>query len=363
MKDILKYYEERDGEVDVRVLIHQSLAGCVIGKGGSKIKEIRDKVGCRVLKVFPSTAPQSSDRVVQVIGRLEQTVDAVKEVLLLTKDTPIRGPVNSYDPINYDDMYAVDYGGYGVPSQNGGYRDRDRYDRGRSGDRYNDRRRDRSRSRGRDRDFISPWANDGPMSGGGFGGFGSGGGNNSGGFGGFGPGGGGFGGGNGPNFGSGGGGNFGSGGGFGNNGPSFGSGGGGGFGGGSGFGGGQGSGFGGGNMGMGNGNSNLGGMGGANSGGGGFGSSGNNMNGGNSGGGGGDGKNSTQVTIPKDLAGAIIGKNGQRIRRIRNESNAYITIDEPLPGSNDRIITISGTPKQIQMAQYLLQQSVLDSRK
>ena len=32
----------RDDEVDVRILIHQSLAGCVIGKGGSKIKEIRD---------------------------------------------------------------------------------------------------------------------------------------------------------------------------------------------------------------------------------------------------------------------------------------------------------------------------------
>lgn len=56
------------------------------------------------------------------------------------------------------------------------------------------------------------------------------------------------------------------------------------------------------------------------------------------------------------LAGAIIGKGGVRIRRIRNESNAHITIDEPLPGSTDRIITIAGTPKQIQTAQYLLQQ-------
>lgn len=69
-----------------------------------------------------------------------------------------------------------------------------------------------------------------------------------------------------------------------------------------------------------------------------------------------DGKETTQVTIPKDLAGAIIGKAGGRIRRIRMESNAFITIDEPLPGSTDRIITISGTAKQIQMAQFLLQQ-------
>lgn len=56
------------------------------------------------------------------------------------------------------------------------------------------------------------------------------------------------------------------------------------------------------------------------------------------------------------LAGAIIGKGGARIRRIRSEAGAGITIEEPLPGSNDRIITITGQPNQIQMAQYLLQQ-------
>lgn len=33
---------QKDEEYDIRMLIHQSLAGCVIGKGGSKIKEIRD---------------------------------------------------------------------------------------------------------------------------------------------------------------------------------------------------------------------------------------------------------------------------------------------------------------------------------
>lgn len=56
------------------------------------------------------------------------------------------------------------------------------------------------------------------------------------------------------------------------------------------------------------------------------------------------------------LAGAIIGKAGARIRRIRMDSNAFITIDEPAQGSTDRIITISGTQKEIQLAQYLLQQ-------
>ncbi|VVC31623.1 K Homology domain,K Homology domain, type 1 [Cinara cedri] len=58
------------------------------------------------------------------------------------------------------------------------------------------------------------------------------------------------------------------------------------------------------------------------------------------------------------LAGAIIGKAGARIRRIRQDSGAGITIGEPTEGSDERIITINGTDSQIQMAQYLLQQCV-----
>ena len=65
-----------------------------------------------------------------------------------------------------------------------------------------------------------------------------------------------------------------------------------------------------------------------------------------------------QVTIPKDLAGSIIGKGGQRIKQICHESGASIKIDEPLEGSEDRIITITGTQDQTQSAQYLLRNSV-----
>lgn len=62
-----------------------------------------------------------------------------------------------------------------------------------------------------------------------------------------------------------------------------------------------------------------------------------------------------QVTIPNDLAGAIIGPKGQKIQTIREQSGAGITIDKPQSGNNDRVITITGTPDQIQNAQYLLQ--------
>uniref|UniRef100_T1P7Q6 KH domain protein n=1 Tax=Musca domestica TaxID=7370 RepID=T1P7Q6_MUSDO len=375
--EMMKYYEERDCEYDVRLLIHQSLAGCIIGKGGQKIKEIRDKIGCRILKVFSNVAPQSTDRVVQTVGKQNEVIDAIREVITLTRETPIKGPVHNYDPLNYDRMYADEYGGYGNipgssrPSRDGGRRggggdDRD-YGRGGGGGRHDDRSRSGGR---RDNPFVNPWAADdgGYNGGGGSAGYGAGGaagygGSSAGGFGNsFGGGGGGFGnaaGGPMPvnNYGGGG---YGSQGGFGGGNAAAGYGGGG-------FGAPANQGYGGGGGGM-NQAGFAGGPAMGNGMGGGpapvFGANGNvpnNITGtlpeGH------DPKNSTQVSIPKEMAGAIIGKGGSRIRRIRNESGAYITIDEPLPGSTDRIITISGNPKQIQMAQHLLQQSVHENQR
>ena len=70
----------------------------------------------------------------------------------------------------------------------------------------------------------------------------------------------------------------------------------------------------------------------------------------------------TQVTIPTDLAGLIIGAKGSKISQIRQESGASIKIDSvPMAGTNDRLITITGNPNQIQQAQFLLQQTVRQS--
>jgi hypothetical protein len=62
-----------------------------------------------------------------------------------------------------------------------------------------------------------------------------------------------------------------------------------------------------------------------------------------------------QVTIPNELAGVIIGPRGSKITQLREQSGAGIIVDKPVPGTNDRIITITGTQDQIQNAQYLLQ--------
>ncbi|XP_026320704.1 heterogeneous nuclear ribonucleoprotein K isoform X2 [Hyposmocoma kahamanoa] len=274
-------------ELDVRLLIHQSRAGCVIGKAGAKIKELREKTGAR-LKIFSNPAPQSTERIVQLIGKTDAVAAGVREVLDLVRQVPIKGAIQNYDPHNYDDFYADEYGGFGSgPSGPRGSTPRSGPPRGMPPP-MGPRGRGPPPPRG-----GPPMGRNGPPGPRGFNDFG----------------------GPGPR------GNF--------NGPPRG-----------GFGGGN---FGGGNFGGGR----SGGVG--NGGGGNFGNDGGSQQ-----------ENSTQVTIPKDLAGAIIGKAGSRIRKIRAESGAGIEIAEPLPGSSDRIITITGTPQRIQMAQYLLQQRMFE---
>ncbi|XP_073988301.1 heterogeneous nuclear ribonucleoprotein K isoform X2 [Rhodnius prolixus] len=234
-----EFFSSGKGEVDIRLLVHQSLAGCVIGKGGSKVKELREKTSAKI-KIFGNCCPQSTDRVVSIVGSPEVAINGLKEIIDLLKETPPKGYSEPYDPQNFDEEFADDYGGFGMPGSGGG---------GGGGGGARGPVWEPPPPRG---GFPPPppptfRANIPPPAL--------------------------------PRFSR-------------DSGP----------------------------------------------------------------------PDSQQVTIPKDLAGAIIGKGGSRIRRVRSESGAEITIDEPLPGSNDRVITIKGSPDQIQLAQYLLQQSVRESQ-
>lgn len=300
--------------IELRLLIHQSIVGGIIGRGGFKIKEIREHSGAGI-KVYQTCAPQSTDRCVSIQGTPAKIFVALGDVFNVVEDTEIKGVDQPYDPINFDGYYASEYGGYG-----GGNEEQMGFNGGGGGDR-------------------------GGFGGGGRGGTPRGGGGERG-RGGFRGGRGfdnGFRGGRGSGsqrgFGRGGRGGFDQG--FGGYDQAFGGGRGGG-GGGGGFQGHHDQGFAGGNFAP------------------------------SSGGNGGipslaqvgedSGEvESTQVTIPKDMAGAIIGPGGSRIRKIRNDAKATITIDEVPPGATERIITITGTKRQIQTAQYLLQQSVRDN--
>uniref|UniRef100_A0A452EWL7 Heterogeneous nuclear ribonucleoprotein K n=1 Tax=Capra hircus TaxID=9925 RepID=A0A452EWL7_CAPHI len=320
-----QHYKGSDFDCELRLLIHQSLAGGIIGVKGAKIKELRENTQTTI-KLFQECCPQSTDRVVLIGGKPDRVVECIKIILDLISESPIKGRAQPYDPNFYDETY--DYGGFtmmfddrrgrpvGFPMRGrGGF---DRMPPGRGGRPMPPSRRDyddmsprrgppppppgrggRGGSRARNLPLPPPP----PPRGGdlmaydrrgrpgdrydGMVGFsadetwdsaidtwspsewqmayepqGGSGYDYS-------------------------------------------------------YAGGRGS---------------YGDLGGP--------------------------IITTQVTIPKDLAGSIIGKGGQRIKQIRHESGASIKIDEPLEGSEDWIITITGTQDQIQNAQYLLQNSV-----
>uniref|UniRef100_A0A0R3RQZ0 Heterogeneous nuclear ribonucleoprotein K n=1 Tax=Elaeophora elaphi TaxID=1147741 RepID=A0A0R3RQZ0_9BILA len=217
---------------EMKVLVHESHAGAVIGRGGSRIKELREKTGAQ-LKVFSRCAPQSTERIVLLNGEVEKIIDCINIIIDVLKEIPIKGPVRPYDPMYYDPDIISDYGGY-VPDRNfisrvGRGRDY-AFGSGIIPSRY-PARDDRY---GGMRDMMGRYSPIPAMQ-----------------------------------------------------------------------------------------TTQV---------------------------------ETTDVTIPDELGGAIIGKGGSRINRVREESGAQIEVEPHRENGGDRIITISGTREQIQAAQYLLQQ-------
>lgn len=330
IEQAIPYMTEEDiGPLEIRLLIHDSIVGGVIGRAGAKIKEIRAESGAAI-RVYATCAPQSTERCVSVLGSDEKIIAALEIIMEIVKSNEIRGDDILYDPNNFDGIYADEYGGYGTEADifgyvGGGIPPRSSQ-RGRGKRNFGNRGFGVSKEDSFDQGQGNLGAFSSGMGGGAMNAFGEhafGVGNYSRGKGmvangGFGKGVGGF------------GGNAMSG--LGSNLMSR-------------FGG-AGNTMGGlGNPMCGMGINTMGGMG-----------------GGTSTTGGVDivsgPVETTKVTIPNNLAGAIIGSGGSRIRQIRLESKAKIEIGEPDETSGERIISIAGNEQNIQLAQYLLQQAV-----
>ncbi|KAL5271105.1 hypothetical protein ACHWQZ_G001680 [Mnemiopsis leidyi] len=64
-----------------------------------------------------------------------------------------------------------------------------------------------------------------------------------------------------------------------------------------------------------------------------------------------------QVPVPKDLVGMVIGRDGQTIRKIQNETGAKVqfnTVDPNVPG--ERFVLVQGTREQVERAVYQVNQ-------
>lgn len=60
------------------------------------------------------------------------------------------------------------------------------------------------------------------------------------------------------------------------------------------------------------------------------------------------------VFVPLQLIGCIIGRQGSKINEIRQMSGAQIKIANATEGSAERQVTITGSPANISLAQYLI---------
>ena len=109
----------RNKSQEVRILVHQSFVGGIIGKGGSKIKEIRVTSKARI-RVFEIAAPGSTEQCVSVRGSAQEIVLAIKEIFSVIFNAETRRNIQLYNSKNFDGFYADQYGGYGSESDNVG---------------------------------------------------------------------------------------------------------------------------------------------------------------------------------------------------------------------------------------------------
>lgn len=63
----------------VKLAVPASQCGSLIGKGGSKIKEIRDNTGAS-MQVLPEMLPNSNERAVHISGNPESILDCIYEI-------------------------------------------------------------------------------------------------------------------------------------------------------------------------------------------------------------------------------------------------------------------------------------------
>ncbi|CAN0880125.1 KH domain-containing protein HEN4 [Linum grandiflorum] len=66
-----------------------------------------------------------------------------------------------------------------------------------------------------------------------------------------------------------------------------------------------------------------------------------------------------EIVVPESVISCVYGENGNNLARLRQISGAKVIVHEPRVGSSDRIIVISGTPDETQAAQSLLQAFIL----
>jgi len=90
---------QRSGQ-EINLLVQTDLVGTILGKGGAKIKEIREAANANI-KVYGDCLPNSNERVIAIGGNDEKHVlDALSLILNILKTLPRKTAIWHYDPVS-----------------------------------------------------------------------------------------------------------------------------------------------------------------------------------------------------------------------------------------------------------------------
>lgn len=85
------------GQVSVRLVIPSSQCGAIIGKGGSKVKEIREVSGASV-QVAGEMLPGSTERAVTLLGNADNLTKCIEQLCVVLTEFPPKGTTMPYNP-------------------------------------------------------------------------------------------------------------------------------------------------------------------------------------------------------------------------------------------------------------------------
>lgn len=85
------------GQVSVRLVVPSSQCGAIIGKGGSKVKGIREISGASV-QVASEMLPGSTERTVTLLGSAESLTRCIEELTAVLTEFSPKGTTVAYNP-------------------------------------------------------------------------------------------------------------------------------------------------------------------------------------------------------------------------------------------------------------------------
>jgi poly(rC)-binding protein 2/3/4 len=80
-----------------RLVIPTTQCGSLIGRAGTKIKEIREASGANI-QISGEALPNSSERAVTISGTLSCLSACIKQICFIMLESPAKGPIQQYSP-------------------------------------------------------------------------------------------------------------------------------------------------------------------------------------------------------------------------------------------------------------------------